>query len=90
MDDGPGKRKRKIGQINCNNCDKLYNNRSIPRICSNTACNYYLGGSFVPKVSIAGAFLITNVLASVRLNEKGINARAFVSLGEDRKVTNSP
>ena len=84
----PGRRKKnKVGHFKCNNCDKVYNNRAKPKYCSNTECNYYLGGKYVPKPSVAGAFLITAFLVSVRLNEAGINARAFVTIGEERKVT---
>ena len=79
-------KRKKSGQTKCQNCQTSYNNKAIPRICSNKSCNSFLGGKFVPKPPKPGAFLITDNLASVRLNEKGTNVRTFVSIGQEKKV----
>ena len=87
----PGEQKRKkSGQTKCNNCHKIYNNKSVPKMCSNTSCNSSLDGNFAQKPSKTGAFLLDPILASVRLNEKGTNVRTFASVGEDKKVITLP
>ena len=78
-------KKKKKGQTTCNNCGKLYNNNSVPSLCS---CNHFLGGKWKPdtKATVARAFLITSALASVREHDQGENKRIFASLGDQKKV----
>ena len=78
-------KRKKSGTRVCHNCQASYNNASTPEVCSQ--CNTYLGGQFVPKrKKTQTAFMITETLASVRMNEKGRNTRTFVSTGTAKKV----
>ena len=79
-------KRKKSGQLKCQNCQKSYNNASTPQYCSNDLCKKWLGGKFVPKPSQPTAFLLNDKLASVRIREKGRNIRAFVSIGAQKKV----
>ena len=78
--------KRKAGNKECTGCGKSYNNKSLPKVCSNSPCKTYPGGKFVAKVCKLAAILITAFIVSVRLNEKGPNVRVFVDMGEEKKV----
>ena len=78
-------RRRKPGQKECLQCGTFYNNAAIPEKCK--VCDNYLGGKFKPKEEILDAKLLTNNLASVRMNEAGINVRTFVEIGEVKKVS---
>ena len=82
----PRMKRKKPGHTSCNNCGKEYNNNAVPRLC--ISCNHYLGGKAVlaTKPTVAAAFLVTAVLASVRQSDTGANVRIFVSIGEERKV----
>jgi hypothetical protein len=86
-------KRKKSGTRLCHTCQACYNNASTPEFCtnisgSNKKCNTYLGGQFVPKRKKTQiAFMITETLASVRMNEKGRNTRTFVSTGEVNKVS---
>ena len=80
-------KRRKSGQSTCKICDKSYNNASVPEYCSNEACKLWLGGKFTPKLSQIKAFMITESLASVRIREKGLSIRTFVSIGLTKKVS---
>lgn len=83
----PGELKRKKGgQRQCEKCHRIYNNRAVPQRC-HKPCDNFLGGNYVPKPIKTGAFLITAILASVRLNEKGTNVRVFANIGDEKKVS---
>ena len=80
--------KRKKSVTKCDGCQASYNNASVPEFCTNKPCNFLIGGHFIPKKKLktSPAFMITECLASVRMNEKGRNTRTFVSIGELKKV----
>ena len=79
--------KRKArGQTNCGNddCDKIYNNASIPHFCT---CGYELGGTFVSTARSRSKPDDTRIflnLASVRKNAQGIGTRIFVDTVENK------
>ena len=79
------KRKRS-GHFTCSNCNAVYNNAHIPKLCTNTPCDQFLGGKYEPKVKQLDAKLLTEHLVSVRVREKGLNIRTFVQIGKDKKV----
>ena len=83
-----GSFKRKKSVTKCKGCQASYNNASVPDFCTNNPCNFFIGGNFVPKKKqkTSPAFLITESLATVRVNKKGRNTRTFVSIGEHKKV----
>ena len=76
--------RKKSGQKKCLNCQKSYNNAAIPEYC--TGCNQYLGGKYKPLAAKLDAKLLTDSLASTRVNVAGPNIRTFVSIGEEKKV----
>ena len=77
-------RKKKKGQTQCYRCFKYYNNNAVTQYCSAKGCGAYLGGNFVQSNTSPDAKMITNHVASVRLNKAGLPIRIFVDLLENK------
>ena len=76
--------RKKRGQTQCPRCSKAFNNNAVPQYCSSIGCGAHLGGSFVDKSKELDAKMITQQLASVRLNQAGVPTRVFVDLAENK------
>ena len=76
-------RRKRTGQTTCNGCNKVYNNRSVPPNCVD--CQYYLGGKHIAQCVKSDALRINETMMSVRVNERGIDIRSFITLAGNKK-----